>query len=77
MKEIEVTSSKGRNIDICPICKKIIGDVTLYLPMVKKYFTTTEDVGIAHTDSRYPEMINIPFKPIETCQCEEEQSEVH
>lgn len=75
MKEIEVTASQGDHADICATCKKIIGDVTLYLPVKYDFFTTIhEETRIAGRDTRYFKIAKIPFKPTETCQCEEQQA---
>src|SRR5215469_11674703 len=71
MKEIEVTVIASENVKLCSTCKKVTGDVTLYLPVKYDYFETIGQDGVLGRDSRYYKIAKVAFKPVETCQCQE------
>jgi hypothetical protein len=56
MKEIEITASKGVMPNVCEHCKKVTEEVVVYLMVFPQL----------------PELIEVPLKPVEYCQCQRE-----
>jgi hypothetical protein len=67
-----VESTSGNGIDICPICLKVTGDVSLILTV--PYPNQPGDNTIPYTSM--PTALNVVFTPHSYCLCKAEGEQV-